>query len=208
MKRAGPARGDRAGLRLPRRAELLQLHHRRGPADHRRLFRRLMAAVRPPPLRIRCAAFLRKDAEFVRQRGSFAMTAYPKYATTVIGAYSVPDWYESLDRLVAVGQLSMGAMADAQFRASAGGDPRSGNRRHRRDHRRRDASAHPQPPFAAQRDAELFLAEDSGLPGQHAAASRSPRTIPTCFIPPPPAATGSPKRSISAWSMNSARCRR
>jgi 5-methyltetrahydropteroyltriglutamate--homocysteine methyltransferase len=28
---------------------------------------------------------------------------YPKYTTTVIGAYSVPDWYEALDRLVAVG---------------------------------------------------------------------------------------------------------
>ena len=42
---------------------------------------------------------------------------YPKYATTVIGAYSVPDWYEALDRLVAVGQLSMGSMVDAQFRA-------------------------------------------------------------------------------------------
>jgi 5-methyltetrahydropteroyltriglutamate--homocysteine methyltransferase len=45
------------------------------------------------------------------------MVRYPKYSTTVIGAYSVPDWYESLDRLVAVGQLSMAAMADAQFRA-------------------------------------------------------------------------------------------
>jgi 5-methyltetrahydropteroyltriglutamate--homocysteine methyltransferase len=45
------------------------------------------------------------------------MVEYPKYTTTVIGAYSVPDWYEALDRLVAVGQLSMGAMADAQYRA-------------------------------------------------------------------------------------------
>jgi 5-methyltetrahydropteroyltriglutamate--homocysteine methyltransferase len=34
------------------------------------------------------------------------MVAYAKYATTVIGAYSVPDWYEALDRLVAVGQPS------------------------------------------------------------------------------------------------------
>jgi hypothetical protein len=34
------------------------------------------------------------------------MTPYPKYTTTVIGAHSVPDWYEVLDRLVAVGQLS------------------------------------------------------------------------------------------------------
>ena len=45
---------------------------------------------------------------------------YPKYATTVIGAYSVPDWYEPLDRLVAMGQMSMAAMADAQFRATEG----------------------------------------------------------------------------------------
>lgn len=41
---------------------------------------------------------------------------HARYATTVIGAYSVPDWYEALDRLVAVGQLSMAAMADAQYR--------------------------------------------------------------------------------------------
>ena len=34
---AGPARGDRAGLRVPGGARLLQLHHRRGAADHRRL---------------------------------------------------------------------------------------------------------------------------------------------------------------------------
>ena len=45
------------------------------------------------------------------------MAKYPKYATTVIGAHSVPDWYEALDRLVAVGQLSMASMADAQFRS-------------------------------------------------------------------------------------------
>ena len=34
---AGPARGNRAGIRIPRRAILLKLHHRRGAADHRRL---------------------------------------------------------------------------------------------------------------------------------------------------------------------------
>jgi 5-methyltetrahydropteroyltriglutamate--homocysteine methyltransferase len=76
-----------------------------------------------------------------------AMTApqYPKYATTVIGAYSVPDWYEALDRLVAVGQLSMTSMADAQFRASqaaildqehAGIDVITGGEMHRRTHNR------------------------------------------------------------------------
>lgn len=46
------------------------------------------------------------------------MVYYPKYATTVIGAHSVPDWYEALDRLVAVGQMSMTSMADAQYRAT------------------------------------------------------------------------------------------
>ncbi|MDB5405120.1 MAG: 5-methyltetrahydropteroyltriglutamate--homocysteine methyltransferase, partial [Rhodospirillales bacterium] len=45
------------------------------------------------------------------------MILYPKYATTVIGAHSVPDWYEALDRLVSFGQLAMSAMADAQYRA-------------------------------------------------------------------------------------------
>src|ERR1700688_4943392 len=70
---------------------------------------------------------------------------YPKYATTVIGAYSVPDWYEALDRLVAVGQLSMASMADAQFRAGeaaileqeiAGIDVITGGEMHRRTHNR------------------------------------------------------------------------
>src|ERR1700734_2032920 len=73
------------------------------------------------------------------------MVSYPKYATTVIGAYSVPDWYEALDRLVAVGQLSMASMADAQFRASeaaildqqdAGIDVITGGEMHRRTHNR------------------------------------------------------------------------
>ncbi len=73
------------------------------------------------------------------------MSRYPKYATTVIGAYSVPDWYEALDRLVAVGQLSMASMTDAQFRASqaaildqeiAGIDVVTGGEMHRRTHNR------------------------------------------------------------------------
>jgi 5-methyltetrahydropteroyltriglutamate--homocysteine methyltransferase len=73
------------------------------------------------------------------------MVRYPKYSTTVIGAYSVPDWYESLDRLVAVGQLSMAAMADAQFRAGeaaihdqelANIDVITGGEMHRRTHNR------------------------------------------------------------------------
>src|SRR5580700_7503674 len=73
------------------------------------------------------------------------MFRFPKYSTTVIGAYSVPDWYEALDRLVAVGQLSMGAMADAQFRAAeaaihdqelAGIDVITDGEMHRRTHNR------------------------------------------------------------------------
>lgn len=73
------------------------------------------------------------------------MRVYDKYATTVIGAHSVPDWYEALDRLVAVGQLSMSALADAQFRASeaavleqeiAGIDVVTGGEMHRRTHNR------------------------------------------------------------------------
>jgi 5-methyltetrahydropteroyltriglutamate--homocysteine methyltransferase len=70
---------------------------------------------------------------------------YPKYVTTVVGAHSVPDWYETLDRAVAVGQLSMAAMTDAQFRASqaaildqelAGIDVITGGEMHRRTHNR------------------------------------------------------------------------
>lgn len=70
---------------------------------------------------------------------------YARYTTTVIGAYSVPDWYEALDRLVAVGQLSMASMADAQFRAgeaaildqeNAGIDVITGGEMHRRTHNR------------------------------------------------------------------------
>src|ERR1700704_958435 len=77
------------------------------------------------------------------------MIRYPKYATTVIGAHSVPDWYEALDRLMAVGQLSMASMADAQYRASqaavldqklAGIDLIPGGEMQRRTHNR-----HPPP---------------------------------------------------------------
>jgi 5-methyltetrahydropteroyltriglutamate--homocysteine methyltransferase len=73
------------------------------------------------------------------------MHPYPKYTTTVIGAHSVPDWYEALDRLMAVGQLSMSAMVDAQHRTSiaaihdqeiAGIDVITGGEMHRRTHNR------------------------------------------------------------------------
>jgi 5-methyltetrahydropteroyltriglutamate--homocysteine methyltransferase len=73
------------------------------------------------------------------------MNPYPRYATTVIGAHSVPDWYEALDRLMAMGQLSMSSMADAQYRATqaavldqdlAGIDVITGGEMHRRTHNR------------------------------------------------------------------------
>jgi 5-methyltetrahydropteroyltriglutamate--homocysteine methyltransferase len=73
------------------------------------------------------------------------VSLYGKYSTTVIGAHSVPDWYEALDRLMAVGQLSMTSMADAQYRASqaaildqeiAGIDVITGGEMHRRTHNR------------------------------------------------------------------------
>jgi 5-methyltetrahydropteroyltriglutamate--homocysteine methyltransferase len=38
--------------------------------------------------------------------------------TTVVGAHSVPRWYEVLDRLVALGQLAEGDFADAQLRST------------------------------------------------------------------------------------------
>jgi 5-methyltetrahydropteroyltriglutamate--homocysteine methyltransferase len=70
---------------------------------------------------------------------------YPKYTTTVVGAYSVPRWYESFDRLVVLGQLSPQDFADAQLRASqaavvdqevAGIDVITGGEMHRRTHNR------------------------------------------------------------------------
>ena len=73
------------------------------------------------------------------------MPHYPKYTTTVIGAYSVPRWYEALDRLVTMGQLQPGDMSDAQFRTmqaavleqeAAGIDVITGGEAHRRTHNR------------------------------------------------------------------------
>jgi 5-methyltetrahydropteroyltriglutamate--homocysteine methyltransferase len=70
---------------------------------------------------------------------------YPKYTTTVIGAYSVPRWYEPLDRLVTMGQLLPGDMGDAQYRVmqaaildqeNAGIDVITGGETHRRTHNR------------------------------------------------------------------------
>jgi 5-methyltetrahydropteroyltriglutamate--homocysteine methyltransferase len=73
------------------------------------------------------------------------MPHYPKYTTTVIGAYSVPRWYEPLDRLVTMGQLLPADMSDVQFRVmqaaildqeTAGIDVITGGEAHRRTHNR------------------------------------------------------------------------
>jgi 5-methyltetrahydropteroyltriglutamate--homocysteine methyltransferase len=73
------------------------------------------------------------------------MPRYEKYTTTVIGAHSVPRWYEALDRLITAGQLSSSDFADAQLRASqaaileqeiAGIDIITGGEMHRRTHNR------------------------------------------------------------------------
>ncbi len=97
------------------------------------------------------------------------MIRYPKYATTVIGAHSVPDWYEPLDRLLSFGQLSMASMGDAQYRSTqaaildqelAGIDVVTGGEMHRRTHNRHSP---------AERDAELFLAAHPGVPRLNAA---------------------------------------
>jgi 5-methyltetrahydropteroyltriglutamate--homocysteine methyltransferase len=73
------------------------------------------------------------------------MPRYAKYTTTVVGAHSVPRWYEPMDRLVASGQLAPGDFADAQFRAMqaaileqevAGIDVITGGEMHRRTHNR------------------------------------------------------------------------
>jgi 5-methyltetrahydropteroyltriglutamate--homocysteine methyltransferase len=73
------------------------------------------------------------------------MPPYRRYTTTVVGAHSVPRWYEALNRLVTLGQLAPGDFVDAQFRASqaaileqeiAGIDIITGGEMHRRTHNR------------------------------------------------------------------------
>ena len=73
------------------------------------------------------------------------MPQYEKYTTTVVGAHSVPRWYEAMDRMVSAGQLSPADFADAQLRASqaaileqeiAGIDVITGGEMHRRTHNR------------------------------------------------------------------------
>jgi 5-methyltetrahydropteroyltriglutamate--homocysteine methyltransferase len=73
------------------------------------------------------------------------MNRYKPYTTTVIGAHSVPRWYESLDRLVALGQMAPGDFEDAKIRATqaaileqetASIDVITGGEMHRRSHNR------------------------------------------------------------------------
>jgi 5-methyltetrahydropteroyltriglutamate--homocysteine methyltransferase len=73
------------------------------------------------------------------------MAYYGKYTTTVVGSYSVPRWYEVLERQIENGTLGRGDMADAQFRASqaaildqeiAGIDIITGGEMHRRTNNR------------------------------------------------------------------------
>ena len=73
------------------------------------------------------------------------MPQYGQFTTTVVGAHSVPRWYEALDRLVASGQLAPGDFTDAQLRATqaaiveqeiAGIDVITGGEMHRRTHNR------------------------------------------------------------------------
>ena len=73
------------------------------------------------------------------------MPPYQEYTTTVVGAHSVPRWYEALDRLMSSGLLSAGDFADAQLRSSqaaileqeiAGIDVVTGGEMHRRTHNR------------------------------------------------------------------------
>ncbi|HEY6434588.1 MAG TPA: hypothetical protein VIZ17_21640 [Acetobacteraceae bacterium] len=73
------------------------------------------------------------------------MPRYKAYTTTVVGAHSVPRWYEALDRLVTMGQITGADFADAQLRASqaaileqeiAGIDVITGGEMHRRTHNR------------------------------------------------------------------------
>ncbi len=73
------------------------------------------------------------------------MTSYPKYTTTVVGSYSVPRWYEALEKQVEAGTLSTADMADAQYRATqaaildqetAGIDIITGGEMHRRTNNR------------------------------------------------------------------------
>ena len=46
--------------------------------------------------------------------------ALEKYTTTVVGAYSLPRWYETLEKQVEARALSIEDMRDAQWRCTQG----------------------------------------------------------------------------------------
>ena len=94
------------------------------------------------------------------------MPRYAPYTTTVVGAHSVPRWYEALDRLVTARPTRRGRFRRCAVAGDAGRHPRAGDRRHRRDHGRRDASPHAQSALAAECDAQPFLAEDPVISGR------------------------------------------
>src|SRR3954447_17479994 len=73
------------------------------------------------------------------------MPRYKEYTTTVIGAHSVPRWYEAMDRLFVSRQLASRDFIDAPLRATqsaileqevAGIDVITGGEMHRRTHNR------------------------------------------------------------------------
>ncbi len=68
-----------------------------------------------------------------------------KYTTTVVGAYSLPRWYQTLEKQVEAGAVSMEDMRDAQWRCTqaalvdqetAGIDVVNGGEMHRRQNNR------------------------------------------------------------------------
>lgn len=46
------------------------------------------------------------------------MNIYEKYTTTVVGSYSVPRWYEALEKQVENGTLTKANINDAQYRTT------------------------------------------------------------------------------------------
>jgi 5-methyltetrahydropteroyltriglutamate--homocysteine methyltransferase len=73
------------------------------------------------------------------------MKVHAPYATTVVGSYSVPLWYETLEREIETGRLPREQFTDAQFRATqaavkdqelAGIDIITGGEMHRRTNNR------------------------------------------------------------------------
>jgi hypothetical protein len=130
------------------------------------------------------------------------MPHYPAYTTTVVGAHSVPRWYEALDHLVALGQLAEGDLTDAQLRASqaaileqeiAGIDIITGGEMHRRRHNRHA------PPNAMLNYFWPKFRPSKARPS----LSRSLNMIRTFFIPRRSAVDRSPITSTSVWSMSS-----